>query len=220
MDIEFRSLVEPIEFRGSDDGKRIIAAGVAMRYGAKSKPIGGRFREQFFAGSFTKTLQEQDVRSHNEHGGPYLGRTSNDTLRTIDSASELRYELDLPDTSAGRDAAVLLERRDIRGSSIGFRAIPSRVKWEADEDGMALRNVYEARLSVIDLTTNPAYDTSTAEHAVRSFAVEHELEVRSVLDAMEAGTFAALLDTEQREQEQENEDGREVHRPHVTHLYL
>lgn len=196
MTIEHRSLVEPVEFRSSGDN-RITAAGVAMRYGAKSKPIGGQFREVFTPGAFSRSLGRQDVRSHNEHRGPYLARTTNESLRLTDNRSELAYELDLPDTSAGRDAAALLERGDIKGSSIGFRAIPKAVQWSRDDDGMALRTVTEAALHFVDLTTEPAYDDSTAELALRSFANETGMELRSVLDAAENGHLADLIDPPQ-----------------------
>lgn len=181
MTTEFRSLVEPVEFRST--GGKLTAAGVAMRYGAKSKPIAGQFREQFKPGTFARTLTRQDVQAHNEHGGPYLARTANESLRLTDSRSELAYEIDLPDTSAGRDTAHLLERGDIKGSSIGFRAIPKAVDWTKDDDGMALRTVSEAALFFVDLTTSPAYDTSTAEVALRSVAEATGLELRSLLDA-------------------------------------
>ncbi|MCU1483678.1 MAG: peptidase [Actinomycetia bacterium] len=165
-EFEQRTLVEPVEFRSH--GRSLVASGVAMRYGSKSKPIGGQFREVFTPGAFTKTIAEQDVRSHNEHGGPYLGRSGNGSLVLTDTRSELGYELALPDTSAGRDAAVLLERGDIKGSSIGFRAIPAADRWSKDTDGMALRTVGEARLFVVDLVVAPAYDASTSELALRS----------------------------------------------------
>ena len=181
MTVECRSLVEPVEFRA--EGNRIVASGVAMKYGAKSKPIGGQFREQFKPGSFARTLARQDVQAHNEHGGPYLARTENGTLRLADTRSELTYEIDLPDTGAGRDAAHLLERRDIKGSSIGFRAIPKAVEWAKDDDGMALRSISEAALFFVDLTTKPYYDDSTAEVALRSVAEATGLELRSLLDA-------------------------------------
>src|SRR6059058_3561605 len=113
MNLEHRSLLEPPEFRSQ--GTKLTASGVAMRYGAKSKPIRGQFREQFTPGAFARTIGQQDVRSHHEHFGPYLARTSNGTLRLTDTRSELSYEIDLPDTTAGRDAAALLERRDVRG---------------------------------------------------------------------------------------------------------
>lgn len=189
--IEHRSLVEPVEFRS--EGNRIVATGVAMRYGAKSKPIAGQFREQFKPGAFARTLSRQDVQAHNEHHGPYLARTANGTLRLTDSRSELAYEIDLPDTTAGRDAAHLLERGDIKGSSIGFRAIPKAVEWTRDDDGMALRNVAEAALFVVDLTTNPAYDDSTAEAALRSVAEQTGLDYRSVVEAADAGHLADML---------------------------
>jgi hypothetical protein len=48
MNLEVRSLVEPPEFRSA--GGKLVAAGVAMRYGAKSKPIAGQFREVFNPG--------------------------------------------------------------------------------------------------------------------------------------------------------------------------
>lgn len=191
MNLEVRSLVEPPEFR-STNGK-LVAAGVAMRYGAKSKPIAGQFREVFNPGAFAKTLQEQDIHSHNEHLGPYLGRTGAGTVRLFDSRSELGYEIDLPDTTAGRDAAVLLERGDIKGSSVGFRAIPKEVRWSVDTDGMALRSISAARLSRVDLTIAPYYPDSTAEMAYRSLAEQTGLEMRSLIDAADRGELASLI---------------------------
>lgn len=205
--VERRALVEPVEFRA--DGSRLRASGIAMRYGAKSKPIGGQFREVFSPGSFARTITQQDIKAHNEHGGPYLGRTSNGTLRLEDSRSELAYELDLPDTTAGRDTAVLLERQDIKGSSIGFRAIPAAVKWTVDDDGMALRSVNEAQLLFVDLTTHPAYDDSTAELALRSLAEELRTDVRSLLDATDLPTVINGNETETIEIDQPDEEGSE-----------
>lgn len=207
MNLEIRSLVERPEFR-STDGK-LVAAGVAMRYGAKSKPIKGQFREVFVPGAFARTINAQDVQSHNEHDGPYLARSGAGTLRLTDSRSELAYEIDLPDTSAGRDAAVLLERGDIKGSSIGFRAIPKQVAWTVDDDGMALRSVSEAKLVRVDLTTQPYYPDSTAEMAFRSLAEQTGRELRSLLDAAERGDLPTLLspieDDEQDDQRSEDD---------------
>jgi HK97 family phage prohead protease len=180
--LEHRSLVEAPEFRSK--GNKLTAAGVAMRYGARSKPIQGRFVEMFTPGAFSKTLAGGgDVRSHNEHLGPYLARTSNGTLRLTDTRSELSYEIDLPDTSAGRDAAALLERGDIKGSSIGFTALPKGASWSVDEHGMALRSVMAAKLALVDLTVAPAYDDSTAAMALRSLADETGRDVRSLVAA-------------------------------------
>jgi HK97 family phage prohead protease len=192
--LELRSLSEPPEFRSA--GGKLQAAGVAMRYGAKSKPINGQFRETFRPGAFAKTINEQDVHSHNEHAGPYLARTGSGSLRLTDDRSMLAYEIDLPDTTAGRDAAHLLERGDIKGSSIGFRAIPKQVAWTVDDDGMALRSVGEAKLMRVDLTVAPYYDDSTAELALRSLADERHMELRSLLEAAERGELPTLIAAE------------------------
>lgn len=205
--VEHRALVEPVEFRA--EGTRLRASGVAMRYGARSKPIGGQFREVFSPGSFAKTIREQDIKAHHEHGGPYLGRSGAGTLRLHDDRSALAYELDLPDTTAGRDAAVLLERGDIKGSSIGFRAIPAAVKWSVDDDGMALRSVSEAQLLFVDLTTSPAYDDSTAELALRSLAEELHTDVRALLDATDLPTVIKGTESETVEIDEPDADGDE-----------
>lgn len=215
MTLEIRSLVEPPEFRSSNG--KLLASGVAMRYGAKSKPIRGQFREVFNPGAFAKTIQEQDVHAHNEHQGPYLGRTGAGTLRLFDSRSELAYELDLPDTTAGRDAAALLERGDIKGSSIGFRAIPKEVKWTVDGDGMALRSISAAKLRRVDLTIEPYYPDSTAEMAFRSLADETGLELRSLLEAADRGELATLISNPH--QEQDDDDGRETPTVHRRPAY-
>lgn len=221
-DTEFRSLLEPPEFRS--EGTRLTAAGVAMRYGARSKPIGGKFREVFQPGAFAKTIGDKvDVRSHNEHLGPYLARTGNGTLRLVDSRSELGYELDLPDTTAGRDAAQLLEREDIRGSSIGFRARPADVKWTVDTDGMAMRSVTSAALFRVDLTVAPYYDDSTAALALRSLADDKHMELRSVLEAAERGELPTLIEssTDDDEEQRSDHDGSlnsTVVRPRIASL--
>lgn len=220
---ETRSLVEPIQFRSASAG-HIVASGVAMRYGARSKPLlhqsRGVFREEFAPGAFAKTVQESDVRSHNEHDGPYLARSGAGSLRLMDDRSMLAYEIDLPDTTAGRDAAVLLERGDIKGSSIGFRSIPAREVW-SDSDGMALRTVTEARLFRVDLTTSPAYNDSTAEMALRSLAKTHHLDLEEVISAASIGELRSILDREVEGDEPVigGDRATPIVRQRITHLY-
>ena len=107
MTFERIPFAERPEFR-STGNNTITAEGIAMRYETRSKKIADKFFEQFTPGAFTKTLQEATIESHHEHSGPYLGSTRNNSLRLHDSPTALAYEIDLPDTTAGRDAATLL----------------------------------------------------------------------------------------------------------------
>lgn len=218
--IETRSLAEVPEFR-SAEGNRIVAQGVAMRYGARSVPIRGQFREEFRSAAFARTVGQSDVHAHLEHHGPFLARTGSGTMCLADSPQALAYEIDLPDTTAGRDAANLLERGDVAGASIGFRAIPKQVSWSVDTDGMALRSIAEAQLFRVDLTTSPYYQDSTAEIALRSLADDLGMEVRSLLEATDLAAIIAPTDGDEQST-QEGDDAREtptVVRAPLTALY-
>lgn len=197
-DVEIRPFAEPVEIR-SADGK-LTLSGVAIRYGARSRDLGG-FRERIMPGAATEAIQKGDILALDEHRHDrYLGRMSNATLRLFDTAAELRYEVDLPDTQVGREVAALAERKDYKGSSFGFRANVKTVKWSKDDDGTALRSVHGFTL-VRDVgpTITPAYDTQAAEVALRHFPAEtgREIEVRSVLEAAQRGDLARLLDEEE-----------------------
>src|SRR5688572_16918348 len=49
-----------------------------------------------------------------------LGRAGAGTLRLSTDARGLRYEIDIPDTTVGRDVATSIARGDLAGSSFAF----------------------------------------------------------------------------------------------------
>ena len=51
-----------------------------------------------------------------------LARTKSGTLRLSEDSRGLAFDLDIPDTQAGRDILALAERGDIGGASFGFVA--------------------------------------------------------------------------------------------------
>ena len=133
--VELRPYKEPVEVRS--EGGKLVLSGVAIRYGARSRDLGG-FRERIMPGAATEVIQKGDVFAYAEHRNDrYLGRTLNGSLRLIDSGTDLRYEVDLPDTQIGREVAALAERGDYGGSSFGFRTAPEMVEWTKDDDGTA-----------------------------------------------------------------------------------
>lgn len=193
MIIERRSLAEAPEFRS--EGDKLIATGVAIRYNSLSKDLGG-FIERCLPGCANKTLQEYDVRAvFNHDENAYLGRVSNGTLRLTNSDSELRYDVDLPDTTAGRETAYLLERGDLRGSSFKF-GLSKKPIWTKTEEGKALRSLPEISLFHVSPVFTPAYEATEA--ALRSFAEDRGLEYDEVREAAEGGQLVELIDLEHR----------------------
>ena len=117
MTMERRSLVAAPELREGDKGKTI--AGYAAVFNEETD-IGGAFREIIAPGAFKGTL-DRDIRALVDHdSGRVIGRSKAGTLRLNEDSHGLAVEVDLPDTTDGRDLAVSLSRGDISGMSFGF----------------------------------------------------------------------------------------------------
>src|SRR5690606_31412235 len=81
--------------------------------------IGGRFVETIAPGAFATSLRAKgDILALVDHDpGRVLARTRSGTLRLAEDARGLAFDLDVPDTSAGRDVLALAERGDLGGMS-------------------------------------------------------------------------------------------------------
>lgn len=138
---------------------------------------GSQFREVFRPGAFTKTLSEQrDIKALYAHSRmDVLGRTGNGTLRLREDAIGLAFEVDLPETTLGRDIRVLVKRRDLTGMSLGFR-VPAGKERATRGRGkeLELREVLEAQLVEITVTAFPASEATQVE--ARADAAEVEVE--------------------------------------------
>ena len=122
MEEEVRSLSYMdgrIEMRKTEDGKRMIV-GEAIVYERESDPIYGYYIEVIKRGALDEAKMDRVVARTNHNDDLLLGTSWAKTLRLQDSPSALRYEVDIPDTTAGRDTEVLMERGDIAGSSFAF----------------------------------------------------------------------------------------------------
>lgn len=162
---ELRSLVAPVERRDAEDGK-ITVAGYAAVFGEWAD-IGGWFEETVARGAFTNTLRTADVRAYFGHDrGRVLGRSTAGTLRLTEDSKGLAVEIDLPDTSDGRDAATLIERGDITGMSFGFEVM--RQEWDETVDPPR-RTILEVELREVSIVSEPAYEgTSIAMRSLEA----------------------------------------------------
>lgn len=157
-DSEIRSLVMPVERRA--DGDKMTLTGYAAVFG-EAADIGGYFSEVIARGAFTETLKTADVRAYFDHdSGRILGRSSAGTLRLREDDKGLAVEIDLPDTSDGRDVRTLVERGDVSGMSFSFSAV--KQTWDESTDPPT-RTIQELRLYEVSVVSDPAYEgTSVA----------------------------------------------------------
>lgn len=165
---ETRILSSPIEFRADDDGGPGRIVGMASVFNRETVIGGGLFgfREQVAPGAFDGALSRpDDVRAlFNHDSNVVLGRTASKTLRLRSTDDGLRYEVDLPDTSAARDVRSLVERGDITGSSFGFRVLDD--EWDDSEvktGKLPLRTITDVELFDVSPVTFPAYPQTSAE---------------------------------------------------------
>ncbi|CAH1672016.1 HK97 family phage prohead protease [Chelatococcus asaccharovorans] len=168
---ERRSLVRAVEHRADDDGK-VTVVGYAAVVG-EIADIGGYFHEVLAPGAFTETLKTADVRAYFDHDrGRVLGRKSAGTLRLSEDAKGLAVEIDLPDTSDGRDVRVLIERGDVSGMSFGF--VVTRQEWDETGD-IPVRTIHEVELHEVSIVSEPAYDgTSIAMRSLEKVRNERQ----------------------------------------------
>ena len=87
--------------------------------------IGGAFSETIAPGAFSGSIRSNgDILALVDHDpGRVLARTRSGSLRLSEDAHGLAFDLDIPDTQAGRDVLALAERGDLGGMSFGFAAL-------------------------------------------------------------------------------------------------
>ncbi|MEU2760446.1 HK97 family phage prohead protease [Streptomyces sp. NPDC007094] len=197
---ELRVAVGALEERASDDG-RISMRGYAYRFNELSQNLGG-FRERIVPGAGAPSLRQNDVyATFNHNASALLGRTSSGTLRVGEDREGGFYEIDLPDTSVGRDVAELLKRGDLKGSSFTFRVLDGgqrRAEEDDPETGLPVREITAMDVSELGPVTNPAYLTTQAS-------------LRSIEEALSIGEFAPPASDEVRDSQPASDDAPASH---------
>jgi hypothetical protein len=209
-DIERRYLPAIVEFRANSDGPGQLY-GYAAKYLSLSQNLGG-FVENIAPGAFDKSIADQvRVMCRGDHKDTrLLGTTEAGTLRLLPDNVGLGYEVDLPDTSSGRDYGVLAQRTDIRYSSFAFICIED--EWGVTEQGFPLRTLLQVQLIDVAPVANPAYlDTATAKRSLAE-RINVELDALPALGVEEVRSLILGEPAEQRAQEPDTEaEQRETH---------
>lgn len=206
--IEHRTFTS--EIRAEDpknDGSIAKIGGYAALFNTRSELLGGFFFEEIAPGAFDGVMGD-DVRGLYDHdSGVVLGRKSAETLDFSVDEKGLKYEIDLPDTQAGRDLLTSIKRGDIRESSFGFIIARRGAEWDVDEEGREVRTITKLqRLLDVSPVAFPAYsDTDVGLRSLKEsdraqgIAVPekrkddpHKFEL---LDAEDDITLRALIET-------------------------
>lgn len=134
----------------------------------------GSFTESIRAGAFRDTLADgHDVIGLVDHDpSRVLARTKSGTLRLVEDTRGLAFDLDMPDTQAGRDVLELAKRGDVGGMSFGFSVSKDGEAWDGTKRELRAVDLYE--VSVV--LAWPAYSNTTVN--VRSAAAAGTLRTR------------------------------------------
>lgn len=124
--------------------------GYAARFGVEADI--GTFRERIAPGAFRASLGGDVLALVDHDPTRLLARTSTGTLRLEEDRDGLAFELDVPDTTLGRDVLAMAERGDLGGMSFGFTVQDEAWQGRTRE----LRAVDLMEVSVVHAW--PAYD--------------------------------------------------------------
>jgi hypothetical protein len=221
-DIDFELRIDNAEA----DGMRFT--GYAAVFNSDSEPL--PFIERIMPGAFNRSLKARnEVKLFKNHNmDEVLASTRSKTLKLTEDSTGLLAEATLPDTTAGRDLAVLMKRGDVHAMSFGFSVPAKGDKWS--EDGMT-RELHQIRLHEVSIVTGfPAYEATTA--TVRSLdilASRTNVDADALADAMIklesgeklAGSQADLLQevvTKLRDNEPSQDDLLELKRKQLDLL--
>lgn len=172
--IERRIFAASMEFRAAGDGEDGPGTliGHPVVYNSRSLDLGGWY-EEIAPGAFTESLRnEEQVALWSHDMRDVLGATASKTLALKDSKESIESRIKLPDTSAGRDAAVLVKRGDVSKMSFGFWTQKARWAVLEEKDGRSiyLRTVLRGRLVEVSPVAFPAYpDTDVAMRSFRAY---------------------------------------------------
>lgn len=171
-DLERRTWTSPVEFR--EEGDSIVARGYAYVFDSDSQDLGG-FIERVAPGAGAQSIRDHDIVALANHDpNLLLGRKSAGTLSIAEDERGGAYTITLPNTSVGRDWAELLRRRDVVGSSFGFRVHED--EWGEAEDGRLLRTLKRFAIRDVGPVTFPAYlGTEAALRSHEAVVASHEL---------------------------------------------
>lgn len=187
---ETRTADVAFEIRESGDG--MTFEGYAAVFNSDSSPL--PFTERIAPGAFKRSLQSRnDIKLlWNHDTSVVLGSTRAGTMRLVEDSHGLKVIASLPDTTAGRDAAVLLKRGDVSAMSFGFTVPQGGDSW--DKSGN-VRTLNRVSLHEVSMVAFPAYSATTGTTSIRS--AEGSIDTDALAEALLKLELGEELEAEQ-----------------------
>lgn len=151
---ETRALIAGLEARAAGSSPGL--SGYAVKFDDVTN-IGGQFEEVVSRSAFEEVDMTNVFALYNHDWNQPLAKTGRGLSLSTDEVG-LRFEVDLPDTTLGRDLQELVRTGIIEGMSFGFTIAED--EWE-QRDGLPLRTINRIdQLLEITVTPIPAYPTT------------------------------------------------------------
>lgn len=200
-----------VEYR--EEGNLLIGYGAVFfrdgEPGTEFNPF-REWRERIVPGAFGASIERNDnVRAlFNHDANQVLGNSRSGTMRLSQDRVGLRYEIDLPDTSLGKDVRELVRRGDVTGSSFAFTVDDEEL---IRDDVGTIREIRSVTLYDTGPVTYPAYEaTSVSARSISLLRVRFEA-IQAEMKAKEKG--------EKPPQEPEEEEAPWDQRKHTFDAY-
>lgn len=159
----YRTLLfaDDLELRQENDDAPAIISGTVIKYGdvANVRSGGIQIRERMEPGVFGR-VSDLDIMAVLQHERSRGLARQGYGLKLIDDSTALRAELELDDSSDGRDALIKVKRRILRGFSAEFRPRKSRIDTSGPQPVLVRQQAELVRIGVVD---RPAYPESTLQ---------------------------------------------------------
>lgn len=151
------------ELRAAPEGRTIT--GYAAKFNSWSDPIMGWFKEQIDSRAFEGTDMNDVIMCFNHSIDNILARSSSGTLRLSVDNVGLRFEFEVPNTTAGNDMLELVRRGDISKCSFKFRVDSDEWRYADKENGLEFDErtiLHISKLHDVSLVVHPAYKDTEA----------------------------------------------------------
>jgi len=184
--------VQPVRLEKRADGQLPLITGYGAVFYRDGEPgteywLWDSFVERIAPGAFSRAINEDDVRALKNHDvNLLLGRTSAKTMRLSVDNIGLKYEIDPPDTQAGRDTVAEIQRGDLTGSSFSFSILEESWRKETNDSGtINIRTLNDVQVYDVGPVTFPAYSgTTTGVRCYRSASKHEAEEIHETIERM------------------------------------